>query len=131
MKFKPPDLPATPTPEQWKWWKRCFADGLRINGTTTDADKLVFLRTYVGADYFALLESATGYNDAIATQDKQFLKPTRVLFARHQALSARQKEDETVTQFFGRLKRLVENCECADLDIQQHKDYLTRDALVA
>ncbi|XP_075256708.1 uncharacterized protein LOC142349181 [Convolutriloba macropyga] len=131
MKFKPPDLPATPTPEQWKWWKRCFADGLAINGTTTDADKLVFLRTYVGADYFALLESATGYNDAIATLDKQFLKPTRVLLARHQALSARQKEDETVTQFFGRLKRLVENCVCADLDIQQHKDYLARDALIA
>ena len=131
MKFKPSDLPATPTPEQWKWWKRCFADRLRINGTTTDADKLVFLRTYVGADYFALLESATGYNEAIATLDKQFLKPTRVLFARHQALSARQKEDETVTKFFGRLKSLVENCGCSDLDIQQHKDYLARDALIA
>ena len=63
--------------------------------------------------------------------DRQFLKPTRVLFARHQMLSASQKDDESIEQFSGRLKRLVEDCECTSLTVQAHKDYLVRDALIS
>ena len=58
MKFKPPGLPSNHSPAKWKWWKKCFEDGLRINGTTEEADKLVFLRTFVGFDFFILLESS-------------------------------------------------------------------------
>ena len=131
MKFKPPDLPSNPSPEKWKWWKKCFEDGLRINGTTEDADKLVFLRTFVGSNNFTLLESSATFADTLRTLDRQFLKPTRVLFARHQMLSASQKDDESIVQFSGRLKRLVEDCECTSLTVQAHKDYLVRDALIS
>ena len=131
MKFKPPDLPSNPSPEKWKWWKKCFEDGLRINGTTEDADKLVFLRTFVGSDYFTLLESSATFADTLRTLDRQFLKPTRVLFARHQMLSASQKDDESIVQYSGRLKRLVEDCECTRLTVQAHKDHLVRDALLS
>ena len=124
MKFKPPDLPSNPSPEKWKWWKKCFEDGLRINGTTEDADKLVFLRTFVGSDYFILLESSATFADALRTLDRQFLKPTRVL-------SANQKDDESIVKFSGRLKRLVEDCECTSLTVQAHKDYLVRDASIS
>ena len=131
MKFKLPDLPSNPSPEKWKWWKKCFEDGLRINGTTEDAEKLVFLRTFVSSDYFTLLESSATFADALRTLDRQFLKPTSVLFARHQKLSASQKDDESIVQFSGRLKRLVEDCECTSLTVQAHKDYLVRDALIS
>ena len=131
MKFKPPDLPSNSSPEKWKWWKKSFEDGLRITGTTEDADKLVFLRTFVGSEYFTLLEISATFADALRTLDRQFLKPTRVLFARHQILSASQKDDESVVQFSGRLKRLVEDCECNSLTVQARKDYLVRDALIS
>ena len=65
MRFKAPDLSSNPSPEKWKWWKKCFEDGLRINGTTEDADKLVFLRKFVGSDYFTLLESSATFADAL------------------------------------------------------------------
>ena len=63
--------------------------------------------------------------------DREFLKPTKVLFARHQMLSASQKDDESIVQFSRRLKRLVEDRECTSLTVQAHKDYLLRDALIS
>ena len=67
----------------------------------------------------------------LKTLDWQFLKPTRVLFARHQLLSASQRDEESIVQFSGRLKRLVEDCECTSLTVQAHKDYLVRDAIIS
>ena len=46
-------------------------------------------------------------------------------------LSVRRKDNEPIVQFSGRLKRLVEDCECTSLIIQAHKDYLVRDALIS
>ena len=104
--------------------KKSFEDGLRINGTTED--KLDLLRTFVGFDYFTLLKSSATFADALRTLNKQFLKPTRVLFARHQILSASQKDDESIVQFSGRLKRLVEDCECTSLIVQAQRLSNTR-----
>ena len=73
-----------------------------MNRTTEDADYLVFLRTFVGSDYFT-----------------------------HQMLSASQTDDESIVQFSGRLTRLVEDCECTSLTVQAHKDYLVRNALIS
>ena len=75
----------------WKWWQKCFEDGLRINGTTEDADKLVFLRAFVGPDYFTLLKSSARFADALRTLDRLFLKPMRVLFVHHHLLRASSK----------------------------------------
>ena len=132
MKFKAPNLPSNPSPEKMKLWKKCFEDGLRITGTTEDADKvLLFLRTIVGSHYFTLLESSATFAGSLSTLDIQFLKPTRVLFARHQILSASQKDDESIVLFSGRLKRLVDDCECTSLTVQAHKDFLVRDTLIS
>ena len=67
---------------------------------------------------------------AMRTLDRQFLKPTRLLFPSHQMLSASQKNDEPVVQFSGILKRLVEDSECTSLTVQAHKNYLIREALM-
>ena len=61
--------------------------------------------------------------------DRQFLKPTRVLFARHKMLSASRKDNESIVQYSGKLKRIVEDCECTSLIVQAHNDELLRDAL--
>ena len=124
MKFKPPNKPSNLSPEKWKCWKKCFEDGLRINGTTENADNLVFLRTFVGSDYFTLLECSATFAYALRLLDRQFLKPMRVLFARHQMVSASQKDDESIVQFSGRQKRRVEGSECTSLTVRAHKDYL-------
>ena len=82
MKFKPPQLPSSPTPEQWRWWKDCFSKGLDINEITEDEHKLTFLISHVGSDFFAILEHAPSYNEAISILDKHFKKPTRIIYAR-------------------------------------------------
>ena len=131
MKFKPPDLPTNPTPEQWRWWKACFTDGLTINGITEAAHKLTFLRSQAGAELYAILEGATTFDEAITILDGQFKRPTRVVYARHQLLTCTQKPDETVNDFMKRLKILVHHCECKDVLSNAHQDLLLRDALVA
>ena len=130
MKFKPPDLLSNPSPEKWKWWKKCCEDDLRINDTTKDADKLVFFRTLVGSDYLTLLENSATFADALRSLSRQFLKNTRVLLERHRMLNASQKDDKSIVQFSGSLK-LIEDCESTSLTVQAHKDYLVRDALIS
>ena len=44
-------------------------DGFRINGTTEEANKLVFFRTFVGSDYFTPLESSATFADVLRTLD--------------------------------------------------------------
>ena len=124
MNIELPDFPSNPSPKKWK----CSEDSLRLNGTTEVADKLVFRRTFVASGSFTLLESSATFVDALRTLNRQCLKPTRVLIARHQMLSALQKENESIVQFSGRLKT-VEICECTSLTVQAHEDYLVRDAL--
>ena len=80
---------------------------------------------------FHLLEKCATFAGALRTLVRLFLNPTRELFARHQILSANQNDDESIVQFSGRLKRLVEDCECTSLSVQAHKDYLVRDALLS
>ena len=130
VKFTPPPLPENPTSNQWKWWKTCFMDGLGINEITEDAHKLTFLRSHAGAELFSLLEGATDFNTAIGILDAQFETPTRVLFARHNLLSCKQKPEENVNDFVKRLKILVQRCECVDISADEHKNLLLRDALV-
>ena len=92
---------------------------------------LTFLISHVGSDFFAILEHAPSYNEAISILDKHFKKPTRIIYARHQLLSCRQKSDESISDFINRLKILLQKCECKAVNIQEHQKFLIRDALVA
>ena len=85
------------------------------------AHKLTMLRTYAGPELFAVLKSATTFEEALGILDKQFRKQARILFARHQALIYRQKEGEDVS-CVNRVQILGEKCECKELNVQQHKD---------
>jgi len=111
MKFSPP-FPAYPTPEQWKWWRQCFIDGLAINDIEDDKHKLTFLRSHAGSELYSLLSSSADFESALEILDTQFDRPTRVLYARHQLLSSKQKQDESVMEFSKRLNILVEQCQC-------------------
>ena len=51
----------------------------------------------------------------------------QVMYARHQVLSFKQRDDESVPHFFERFRLLVEKCESSDLTIHEHKDILLRD----
>ena len=49
------------------------------------------------------------------------------MYARHQVLSFKQRDDKSVSHFFKRLRLLVEKYECSDLTIHEQKDILLRD----
>ena len=83
-----------------------------------------------GPDLFSIIDDATSFTNGLAILDRQFQKLTRVIYARHQVLSCKQGDDESVSDFFKRLRLLVEKCECSDLTIQEHKDILLRDGSV-
>ena len=131
MKFTPPAFPSNPSPEQWTWWKQCFIDGLAINEITDPKHQLTFLRSHTGSELYALLSDCADFNTAIAVLDNQFDRPTRIIYARHQLLSSKQKTTESIMDFHKRLNILVEKCACKSLSLKEHKDSLVRDAFVA
>jgi len=131
MKFSPPPFPQNPSQSQWQWWRKCFIDGLTINEVTESNHKLTFLRSLAGPELFSLLADASDFDSALAILDAQFIQPTRILFARHQLLTARQKQEEKIHDFAKRLNILVESCQCKSLTATQHKESILRDALVA
>ena len=115
MKFQPPELPTNRTSEQWSWLKKLFTDGLVINKIREDAHQLTFLRSYAGPELFSILDGATLFTNGLAKLDRQFQKPTRVMYARHHLLSSKQRDDESEFSFFKRLQLLVENLNIATL----------------
>ena len=131
MKFVPPVLPSNLTPEQWRWWKKCFAEGLAINEITGDAHKLTFLWMHAGHELFALLDVATSFEATLGILDDQFSAPSRILYARHQLLTCTQKPGECINEFIKQLKLLVQSCECAALSATEHQKVVLCDALVA
>ena len=111
--------------------ERLFLQGIgyqRNHRSRTQTDLFDFA---CGFGFFAILEHAPSYNEAISILDKHFKKPTRIIYARHQLLSCRQKSDESILDFINRLKILLQKCECKAVNIQEHQQLLIRDALVA
>ena len=116
MKFQPPELPTNRTSEQWSWLKKIFTDELVINKIREDAHQLTFLRSYAEPELFSIIDGATSFTNGLAKLDRQFQKPTRVMYARHHLLSCKQRDDESEFSFFKRLQLLVENANVAPFD---------------
>ena len=97
----------------------------------TNKTSLFLLLPSKGPELFCILDGATSFTNGLAKLDRQFQKLTRVMFARHHVLSCKQGDDESASDFFKRLRLLVEKCECSDLTIQEHKDILLCDGSVS
>ena len=102
VKFKLSDLRSNPTT------KKCGKTVLRtVHVSMAQPQTLTykFFKTFVSSYCFTLLENCATFGNALRTLDSQLMKPTRVLFARHQRLGgASRKDDESFVQFSGRLK---------------------------
>ena len=131
MKFWSADFSDEPTREQWSWLKQGLVDGLTIKGITEDSHKLRFLRSYTVSGLCAILSGATTFPDATDVLDAQFKKSSRIIYARHQVLSCRQRDDECITALLQQLGIPVEHCECIDLTVPQRKDKILRDSLIS
>ena len=131
MKIKPLTLPSNPTLGQWTWWKRIFSNGLSINEITEDAHKLTFLRSHAVPGLIGLIGLSASFADARAVLDRQFERSTHVIQTRHQLLSSRQKEGESMHDFIKGPKILVELLECGEIKADAHRNLFLRDAVVA
>ena len=52
--------------------------------------------------------------------DAQFKKPTRIIYARNQVLSCKQRDDECIPALLQPQQLPVEGCEYTHFDVQQH-----------
>ena len=77
------------------------------------------------------ISECSTFDAALEILEAQFDRPTRVLFARHQLMTSKQRSDESISEFIRKLNLLVEKCNCKALTLKEHKDSLLRDALVS
>ena len=80
---------------------------------------------------FTIFSDATNFDNTIRIPDAQFKMPSRIIYARHQVFSYKQRDDEKVIAFFQWLRILVECCQCTDFTVQQHKDIFFCNGLVS
>ena len=92
-----------------------------VNEITEDAHELIFFRSYAGSEQFTNLLQAATFKEAVAFLDEQFRKPSGVVFARCEVLSAQQGDDISA-ECEKKPRFLMERCKCAVLTIQEQKN---------
>ncbi|XP_071504351.1 uncharacterized protein [Diadema antillarum] len=101
----------------WSKWKMAFEYYIAATGVTEDAAKRVFLLHCGGPDVqqlFATLNGGTSYNSAMSALTGYFVPKKNVVFERHSFRQCEQRDDESVDEYYMRLKTLSFTCEFGD-----------------
>ena len=80
---------------------------------------------------YVLISDSTTYNDAIATLDRTYSKPVSEIFARHRLNTCGQKTNETLEEFFQRLKKFSADCNFKAVSAVENTEAAVRDAFIA
>ena len=130
------DLDRSNVGYRWKEWVKRFENYLVATNITDDKRKKALLLLYGGEEIFKLSETldmtprpAAGAGDAAVPAETQFAAAKRVLtehfhpkanaqFNRLAFRQAHQQKDESLDQFYARVKQLSEGCEHTDNDAE-------------
>ena len=136
--LRPKTLETEPTDSNaekiFKHWKLTFENYLDSTitavpaGTPGDADSLAAEQTAITAnnrkklhglincispDIFEMIESAT-YDTAIDSLTKLYVRPTSVVYNRHQLITCKQDAGQSIDTFLQNLQRLAKTCDFKD-----------------
>ena len=98
--LKPDKLDTDPnssvSAKEWKHWFRTFNNFL---GALTEPDKFAILINFVSPRIYEYIENSGNYDEAIATLEKLYVKPTNEVFARYKLATRRQQSGESLDEF--------------------------------
>ncbi|OUC41116.1 hypothetical protein D917_00483 [Trichinella nativa] len=88
------------------------------------------LASLLTASTFEYVQGCKTYDEAIAKLNEVYVKPKYVIFARHEFISRKQRDGESLEEFLHALQRLNKNCEYKNVTDEQYREEIIRDALI-
>ena len=128
----------------YRHWKMTFANYLDTSIPDIPADapnaaaqqanverkKLFALFNNISADIFDIVSEAPDYNTAIQSLDSAYIKPTSVVYNRHQLITYKQEPSQSIDAFKQELQRLSKNCNFQQVTAEQYRQQYVRDAFI-
>jgi len=100
-----------------------------LSAADLDSDKCKVLTNLVSSQVYRYFADVDDYDSAIGTLKELYVKPKNTIAVRHELLSCKQMTGESIANFFVRLKRLSQECECQAVSAERYRLDLKRDAL--
>ena len=114
----------------WRYWKKTFENFVRA-AKVEDDQKLDVLTNFVGLTVYEIISEVTTYNEAISILTNIFDKPKNTIFSRYMLATSKQEPDESLDQFFQKLKVLAKDCGFTAVTAEQYKNNSIRDAFIS
>jgi len=136
--IKPSTFTADPSSSQaakeWKYWYKTFTNFLEsfpADPAITNESKLRCLIAHINQDVYELISDSANYDQAIQTLERLYVKPSNVMFARHLLMTCKQKSEQSIDEYFQKLKRLSKDCNYAAVNAENHKNEAVREAFIS
>ena len=134
-----PDSPKAA--KQLKHWLKVFTgfleryeehnrDGENAAQEPDQNQRLQVLFTFVSSDVYEYIEDCDTYDAAIAKLKSIYIKSPNVIFARHQLATRKQREGETLREYFQSLHLLSKECGLRNVTADEYRNELVRDAFI-
>jgi len=116
-RLRPPtcvaDASALESSGKWKHWKKIFESYVRRIADVTNQDKLDILVSLLDTSVYAHISECETYTAALQLLESAFAKPVNEKYARHKLNTSKQREGESLPNFYQRLKQLSADCNYA------------------
>ena len=84
----------------------------------------------VSASIYELISDCTTYASAIATLDAAYIRPTSVVYNRHQIITLKQDPGQTIDAYLQNLNRISKLCNFEAVTAEQNRQQYVRDAFI-
>ena len=102
----------------------------RAARAAADLKKLHALQNNVSHEIFELITDAEKYDDAIAILDAAYIRPTSVVYNRHQLITCKQDAGQSIDAFLQELQRISKSCNFLAVTAEQNRNEYVRDAFI-
>ena len=135
---------TTPNAEKlYRHWKITFENFLEssippapegIEGdnarATAERRKHHALINNVSATIYELISDSATYQEAMALLDTAFIRPTSVVYNRHQLITTKQDVGQSIDTYLQNLQRIAKTCNFTAVTAEENKNQYVRDAFI-
>ena len=127
--------PTAPNAEKlYKHWKFCFGNYLQSTSSNTPENaqqKFFALANSVSALVFDIISDCGDFDSALVALDSAYIKPTNVVYNRHQLMTQKQQPSQSIDGFMQQLDGLAKNCNFQSVSADEYRQQYTRDAFIS
>lgn len=121
--------------KKYKHWKLMFMNYLHtVNGTeetgNTQTDFYALINS-ISADVYEIISDTSDYASAMRALDAAYIRPTNIVYNRHQLITMKQQPAQTVDSFRLQLENLAKTCNFQAVSAETNKSQYMREAFIS